>query len=118
MAERNVPQRTQWIAPRSAVNQSKDGKLHVILEMPGVRKEDLDVRIENNELSIIGKRASGPEGRYALRERSVGDYRRTYTLDETVDHSKIDAALDKGILTITLDLKEQVKPRTVQVRGE
>ncbi len=118
MSDRNVAQRTRWLAPRSAVGQSRDGKLHVTLEMPGVRKEDLEIRIENNELSIVGRRAAGPDGRYALRERPVGDYRRTYTLDDTVDHSKIDAALEKGILTITLDLKEQVKPRTIQVRGE
>jgi len=100
------------------VSQTKDGKLRVTLEMPGVRKEDLEIRIENNELSIAGRRASSPDGRYALRERPIGDYYRNYTLDDTVDHSKIDAALEKGILTITLDLKEQVKPRTIQVRGE
>jgi len=100
------------------VSETRDGKLRVVLEMPGVRREDLDVRIENNELSIAGRRQPRPEGTYVLRERPVGDYMRTYTLDETVDHSKIDAVLEKGILTVSLDLKEQVKPRAIQVRGE
>ena len=40
-----------------------------------------------------------------------------YTLDETVDPSKIDAVLEKGILTLTLDVKEEVKPRAIQVRA-
>jgi len=118
MSDRNVAQKTRWLSPRSRVSETRDGKLHVVLEMPGVRKEDLDVRIENNELSIVGRRQAPPEGNYVLRERPAGDYMRTYTLDETVDHSKIDAVLEKGILTVALDLKEQVKPRNIQVRGE
>jgi len=118
MSDKNIAQKTRWLSPRSRVSETKDGRLHVVLEMPGVRKEELDVRIENNELSIVGRRHAAPEGKYILRERPAGDYLRTYTLDETVDHSKIDAVLEKGILTVTLDLKEQVKPRTVQVRGE
>ena len=53
-----------------------------------------------------------------LRERMHGDFLQTYTLDETVDQSSVDAALEKGILTLTLGLKDHVKPRTIAVRGE
>lgn len=118
MADRNVAQGVRWLRPRADVAESKDGRLRVVLEMPGVRKEDLEVRIENNELRIMGRREEAPQGRYLLRERPVGSYRQSYTLDETVDPSKIDATLEKGVLTVVLDLKEQVKPRTIQVRGE
>ncbi len=103
-------------SPAVDVIESPDG-FQVFCDMPGVGKDDLEIKVENNELSVIGRRQPGPEGRYSLRERPVGDYRQTYTLDETVDHSKIDAVLEKGILSITLDLKEQVKPRTIAVRG-
>jgi HSP20 family protein len=118
MSEKTLAQGTRYQQPRSVVSTSKDGKLHVILEMPGVSKDSLEIRIENDELLIVGHRQHEGEKKYVLRERPVGDYRQVYTLDETVDQSKIDAVLEKGILTITLDLKEHVKPRTIVVRGE
>jgi len=118
MSDRNVSQKTRYLRPRSVISEARDGKLRVVLEMPGVRREGLDVRIENNELLVIGHRDPPGSGRFVLRERPQGDYHQTYTLDETVDQSKIDAVLERGILTIALDLKEYVKPRVIQVRGE
>ncbi len=118
MAERSVGQRPRYLKLRSAVNESKDGRLHVVLEMPGVHREDLEVNIENNELSVIGRRPQPEAGRYVLRERPQGDFVQSFTLDETVDQSKVEAVLEKGVLTLTLDLKEQVKPRTIKVRED
>jgi HSP20 family protein len=118
MSDRNRNHRDRYVRPRAAVNESREGKLSVLLEMPGVRKEDLDIRIENNELRVVGRREPAGQKTYVLRERPEGSFVTTYTLDETVDQTKIDARLEKGILSITLDMKEQVKPRTIQVRGE
>jgi HSP20 family protein len=118
MSDRTVAQRTRYLRPRAAVDESKDGRLHIIIEMPGVRKDGLDIRIENNELRIVGRREQPADKKYVFRERPQGDFYQSYTLDETVDQSKIDAALEKGILSVTLDLKDHVKPRTIQVRGE
>jgi len=118
MADRQTVQRPRFLRPRSAVNESKDGKLRVVLEMPGVRREDLEVKIENNELMVVGRRPRSPDQKYVLRERPLGDFVQSWTLDETVDQGRVDAVLEKGILTLTLDLKEHVKPRTIKVRGE
>ncbi len=118
MSDKNVAQRTRYLRPRASVNESKEGKLQVVLEMPGVSRENLEIRIENNELRIVGRRGQAAEGRYVLRERPAGDYLQTYTLDETVDPTRIDAVLEKGVLSLALDLKEHVKPRTIKVRGE
>jgi len=117
MAETNTAQKTRYLRPRSAVNETKDGKIHVVLEMPGVGKDELSVKVENNELQIHGHREPVTERKYLLRERPQGDYVQSYTLDETVDPMKVDAVLEKGILTVTLDMKEHVKPRTIQIRG-
>jgi len=117
MSKKNSVQKPRSLRPRAAVNEARDGKLQVILEMPGVSKERLEVRIENNELRVTGRRNPAKEGKYVLRERVHGDFLQTYTLDETVDQSNVDAVLEKGILTLTLDLKEHVKPRTIAVRG-
>ena len=118
MSNNAVARRAHYLRPRSAVNESPDGRLHVVLEMPGVQKENLEVRIENNELTIVGHRERAAQKKYVLRERPQGDFMQTFTLDGTVDQTKVDALLEKGILTLTLDLKEQVKPRRIQVRGD
>jgi HSP20 family protein len=118
MPDKTATQKPRSLRPRAAVNETRDGKLQVILEMPGVSRERLEVKIENNELRVTGRRDPARQGKYVLRERMHGDFLQTYTLDETVDQSSVDAALEKGILTLTLDLKDHVKPRTIAVRGE
>lgn len=104
--------------PRATVSESKDGRLRVVLEMPGVRREDLHIRVEEGLLSVEGSRPAPADRRWLLRERPDGDFVKTFTLDETIDPTKIDAVLERGVLTLTLDLKEQVKPRTIQVKAE
>ncbi len=116
MSDKSSSMKVLFLRPRAAVNRLQDGRVRVVLEMPGVSHEGLDVKVENSELRIIGRRDKGREGKHILRERGQGDFLMTYTLDETVDASKIDAVLEKGILTLTLDVKEEVKPRTIQVR--
>jgi HSP20 family protein len=118
MSDRNITHRDLYLRPRAVVNESREGTLSVLLEMPGVRKEDLDIRIENNELRVVGRRESPEQKKYILRERPEGNFVKSYTLDDTIDQTRIDARIEKGILSITLDVKEQVKPRTIQVRGE
>lgn len=123
MAENGTEKRPIAVRPRGRVFESGQGRIQCVLEMPGVRKEDLEIRVENNEMRIVGRRAdagaSGRAGaRYLLRERRAGDFAAAYTLDETVDQGRIDAALEKGILTVTLELKEAVKPRSIKVRAE
>ncbi len=123
MADRSVAQRerVRYLRPRSSVLESRDGRLRVVIEMPGVMKDGLEVKIENNELRIVGRRELADRGggrKYLLHERVEGDFVQTYTLDETVDQSRVEALLEKGILTLTLDLKDQVKPRIIKVRGE
>jgi HSP20 family molecular chaperone IbpA len=56
---------------------------------------------KNSELTVIGRREHPQEGKPILRERVSGDYLMTSTLDETVDASKVDAVLERGLLTLT-----------------
>jgi HSP20 family protein len=95
---------------------SDEGLVTVKVEMPGVPKEGLEVRIDGNELMVRGERASlSAEGTYLLRERSAYPYRKVFTVDETIDRDKVEAALSDGILTLTLHVKEAVKPRRVEI---
>ncbi len=94
------------------------GVIYLRLEMPGVDKSDLDVRIEDDQLVIHGKRSDLPKDAHnVVRERRRGDFRQVYTVDDTVDREKIEANLESGVLLVTLHLKEAVKPRRIEIKA-
>ena len=118
MSEKTTETRRPMLLPVSTVYETNDGRIRVVIEMPGVCQENLEVRIEGNELRVLGRRDDQQDFAYLVRERRPGDYFQAWTLDETIDQSKVEAAIKDGVLTLLLDLKEQVKPRTVKIRGE
>lgn len=88
------------------------------VEMPGVHKDDIAVRIDGDQLVISGKFADEPiSGNWLLRERRKGDYERRFTIDNTIDRDRIDAVYELGIMTLTLHVKEEVKPRRIEVKS-
>jgi len=93
------------------------GNVILKMEMPGVTKENLDIKIDNDILIIHGKKnvLHAEKANFIIREIRDGDYYQEYTIDNTIDRNKIDAALEKGVLTLTLSLKESEKPRKIQV---
>ncbi len=104
------------IRPKSCINQ-EDGVVRLQLEMPGVRKDGLDIRVDNDELTIVGRRSFDDENRaFLVQERRRGDFVQRYTIDETIDREKINADLDDGMLTLELHLKEAVRPRKIEVK--
>ena len=110
--------RERWILPYSRIQEAEDGAIVVILEMPGVSRDDLGIEVENGELRITGRRKDEkPQGEHLLRERREGSFSRTFTLDDTVDPGSIEAAMNAGVLTVTLHRKEAVKPRRIAVRA-
>jgi HSP20 family protein len=117
MSDKNASLVNRFLRPRATVNRMENGRIQVVLEMPGVAKDGLEVKVENNELTVTGRREQPRKEKAILRERPQGDYLISYTLDETVDAGKVDALLEKGLLTLTLELKEHVKPRSIPVRA-
>jgi len=93
------------------------GNVILKMEMPGVTKENLDIKIDNNILMIHGRkeRTDADKTHYLLREIKDGDYYHEYSVDDTIDKNKIDATLDKGVVTLTLSIKESEKPRKITV---
>lgn len=101
--------------PASAVYEDGD-KVMVSVEMPGVTKEGLEVRIEGNELSIRGTPAvEETGGSWLLRERRPGVFAKAFTLDDTIDRDKVEASLNEGVLELTLHVKEAAKPRRIEI---
>jgi HSP20 family protein len=108
------PQRG-YLHPPVNVAETSDGYT-LQAEMPGVGKDGLDVLLEDNELTIVGKRHGTVDGLQPLYRESVDrDYRRSFVLDPAIDTAKITARIERGVLTLTLPKAEKVKPRKISV---
>lgn len=106
-----------FIVPRADIREEKDDYI-VALEMPGVRKDGLEVLVENSELTIIGRRAEIPlKGDLLYSESRRNDFRRVFELDSSIDTEKITAKMENGIVTLTLPKAEKVRPRKIEVAG-
>lgn len=119
MAKQETNERTlrRMLRPRSAICEC-DGKVELFVEMPGVAKNSLEIRVEDAELKIIGRRSSSDDsrGRYLVKERIPGDYSHSFVLDETIDRDRIDATLEDGVLVVSLGIHEAAKPRRIEVK--
>jgi len=108
-------QTEQFIAPPASVTESADGYMFEI-EMPGVKKGGLDISVENNELTVIGRRSlPAVEGTLIHHESRPENFRRTFEIDPSIDAEKISAKIDQGLVTLTLPKAEHVKPRKITV---
>src|SRR5205807_544656 len=105
----------QFIAPSASVVEAADGYT-LEVEMSGVNKERLEITVENNELTIVGRRSlPAVEGTLIHRESRPENYRRTFELDPSIDANKISAKIDQGVVTLMLPKAEHVKPRKFTV---
>jgi len=103
--------------PRVDIHETNDDIL-IDVELPGIVKKDIKVEVKDNMLTITGERKQERkvEGTECCRsERHYGKFERTFSLTDTVDADKINAAFKDGILTLTLPKIEKVKPKEVSV---
>jgi HSP20 family protein len=108
-------QAEQFITPPASVTEIADGYM-LEIEMPGVKKDGLEISVENNELTIIGRRSlPAVEGRLIHRESRSENFRRVFELDPSIDSDKISAKIDQGLVALTLPKAEHVKPRKITV---
>jgi HSP20 family protein len=93
-------------------------KVVLKLEIPGMKQEDLDVRLENNTLTVKGERsfqAEGKEGNFHRVERRYGSFYRAFTVPKTVDANDVKADYDAGVLSIELTKKPESKPKQIKI---
>lgn len=117
VAERPAaPQAREYVRPRASLATGSNGYV-LRIEMPGVSSEGLDVSVENYELTVHGRRnGSTLSGTPIYTESHGADYRRVFELDPSLDTNKIEAKLEQGVLTLTLQKAEDRKPRKIQVQ--
>jgi HSP20 family protein len=113
--ESTIPARV--FVPTADIYESNDA-LNVVLEMPGVDKSSVDVRVEDGILKIEGRldfsKYQGLQPLYT--EYNVGHYSRSFRLSSKIDQNKIAAELKDGVLSLVLPKVEEAKPRTIQVK--
>jgi HSP20 family molecular chaperone IbpA len=113
--ETTIPARV--FMPTADIYETQDA-LTVILEMPGVDKTKVDVRVEDGVLNIEGRLDfSNYQGLQPLyTEYNIGHYARSFRLSGRIDQSKIGAELKDGVLSLVLPKVEEAKSRTIQVK--
>ena len=103
--------------PTADIYESQDA-LTVILEVPGVEKGNVEVRVENGVLHVEGRldlaKYQGLQPLYS--EYNIGHYARSFQLSSKIDQDKIAAELNEGVLSLTLPKAEEAKPRTIMVK--
>lgn len=96
----------------------QDGNIVVKAELPGVDPKDVDVRVENNTLTLRGERKIDNEVKqenYHRVERSYGTFTRSFSLPSVLDQEKIKAEYKDGVLKVTLPKHEQAKPKQINI---
>src|SRR5262249_20103266 len=93
-------------------------KVTLKIEVPGINENDIDIRVENNTLTVHGERKIEKEEKeenYRRVERQYGSFTRSFSLPQTVDTENVSATYDKGVLKITLPKKAEAKPKQIKV---
>ncbi len=109
-----------WFEPAFEVKETPNAYVFKA-DLPGIKNEDLDVKLAGNRLTVNGKREAEKREKtdtYYTYERSYGSFVRSFTLPEGIDGDKIAADLKDGVLTVTLPKKPEVVPRQVEVKSK
>ncbi len=109
--------RGSW-TPSVDIYETDNHTLVLKAELPDVNREDIDLRVENDTLTITVQKKMEKDVKdeqYHRIERGYGQFSRTFTLPPSVDSNKIGAEFKNGVLTVTLPVREEAKPRQIQV---
>jgi HSP20 family protein len=115
--DEDVTARGAWLPPVD-IFETDAHDLVLKAELPDMSREDIEVTVENNTLTLKGTKKFAnevKEEQYRRIERSYGSFSRSFTLPTTVDASKVSAEYKNGVLTVKLPFREEAKPRTINV---
>ena len=106
-----------WMPPVD-IYENPSREIILKAELPGLRREDIDLTVENTTLTIRGERHRDdaiPNERYHRVERQYGPFSRSFTLPNTLDSSRVRADYRDGVLTVTVQMCYEARPRQIQV---
>lgn len=102
-----------WTPPVD-IYETKDG-IHILADLPGVEKGDVDLNVEHNLLTITARTTELPERTNVYSEYETRNYRRQFRIGDEVNQDRIDAELKNGVLRVHLPKAEKVKPKQIKV---
>ncbi len=105
--------------PFANLAKKADSSFHLEVDLPGVKKEDVEIKIEDGVLSVSAIRKYKNEltrENYYLCESAFGKFERRFVLPESVDTERVDAKLEDGRLTIALQKTKKAKPKTITIK--
>jgi len=105
----------QW-HPAVDITESANG-FHIVMDLPGIKPEDVSIEIEDNQLKISGERKQ-PETAPLKKhhnERVIGAFSRQFRLPKDADATQVNASFETGVLTIDINKQEESKPRKVSI---
>lgn len=107
------------VSPATDILEREDG-FHIFMDIPGVRREDLKIDINENELLVTGRAMQGASDKETFLEVQFGpgEYVRAVALSDLVDRERIAAVLKDGVLAIHLPRLEKTAPRRIPIQAE
>lgn len=110
-------EKESWIAPLIDIYETDDDYF-LSAYLPGVTKENVKIKLEDNNLVIMGRvdYETLINRKYVLKEMEVGNFYRRFKISDSIDESKVDAKLENGILTVKLPKHERIKPKTIEIK--
>lgn len=107
-------QEEHFYQPAADVLETADSVI-LKLDMPGVGKDNVDITVDKDLLTVVGRAAPETPGQAVYRETHVGDYRRQFTLSTDLDPNKVTATMTAGVLTLEIGKAERAKPRKIEI---
>ncbi len=114
----DVMRRGTWIPPVD-IYEGPNHEMVIKAELPDIRREDIDIRVEDNTLTISGEKKLDEDVKqehYHRVERAYGTFTRSFSLPATIDTEKVNADYRNGVLTVKLPMREEAKPKQIQVK--
>jgi HSP20 family molecular chaperone IbpA len=116
--EKAIPEKDQKLAvlvPSVDIYENSE-EILLYADLPGVKKEDISIDLDNGQLTLIGNRYIPAGKNLQLEEFGSAQYRRVFSVPQGIDLVKVDAELNEGVLKLHLPKSEAVKPRRIEVR--
>ena len=117
LRDEELTSRGSWVPPVD-IYETTGRDLIIKAELPDMNREDVEVTVENNTLTLKGNKSfpsDVKEEQFRRVERRYGSFVRSFTLPNTVDAAKVSAEYKNGVLTVKLPFREEAKPRTINV---
>ncbi len=108
-------QKLRALTPSVDIYENSE-EILLFADLPGVKKDDITIDLDNGQLTVVGNRYMDQEKDMQLEEFGSAQFRRVFSVPQGIDQTKVDAELNDGVLKLHLPKSESVKPRRIEVR--